>query len=869
MENVLDDEKSNHIIATNTFNQSNLSFYENQTDRPLIRGPLCKFLAPEKPRHEENNFPSFPTLNKIEKIIELQTVSKEIKRNTLSDDSPSSIIISKEENDTIVSAASIKKSNEMLGKTEDERLLKIIENFFFQISTTLATIYALTADDFRSLFVSKSEDIIIDVFLIISAILFTSEIVISFFAKPTYRFGFFFYLDILSTFSIFFDISSIQLLLFYNTSEISNIHKTSLIGSKMGRIARLFRLVRLSKFYKKIYESQEKASIKKIAEIRANSVLFVDQIEITFPKNKTKKKNLELLQKNIKESRVGQKLSILTTKRLIILLLMMVFVTPFFEASYFYDSATVCEGELYILANLLNSTNEETFQKKCCDSFLNATLYTSPPLIYLKTSVNQTFCNYDKKKKEHLRDQEIMKFVDTWKTSEAIIDYSIFTKRNAIISIVRTIFIGFLMIFGGFLFQSDSNELALKPIERIMNKVDLIARNPLAKINEDNLEKATFNEIYIIENAIVKISKLLALGFGEAGSEIISNNMNKSGEFNYFLKGNKFYGVFSCLIIDDFDYLMEIFQEEGLIFFNNIAQIVDSTSHNFRGRVAWNIGEKMLLMWKFNHLESKCLQELKEQNNSKIDQIQSKDRMTMSMFDKSSQKNKKKNSKIIKGLKDKVSIILMAIIKIILNLHKEFKGQKFFAGIHIGWAIEGAMGSDFKVDPSYLSKTINLSLDIAQATLNYKTSLIFSKDFASLIKSKIKKHFRKINIAKCKLIKIPLDLLTIDLHIEEIDKERNSKNMEEFFENKFKDKKFQTTQNFNFSAKGMLLYDDEIKNVLNFDSKRKDFNKIFKKAMLELKNKDLKRATHYFIKCKEIIPEDGPLTFIMNLIIHT
>ena len=301
MENVFDHQKLNISIATSVFNQQNISFYGNQTDRPLIAGPLCTFLVPIKPKHEENNFPSFLSLSEIEKKSEMQIVSKEIKKNTFSDECLSSIIVSKEENDTIISAAPIKMNNKILAQADNERLLKIIENFAFQISTTLATIYALTADDFRSLFVSKSEDIIIDSFLIISAILFTSEILISFFAKPNYRFGFFFYLDVLSTFSIFFDLSSIQLLLFYNTSEISSIHKTSLIGSKMGRVARLFRLVRLTKFYKKISESQEKASIKKIAEIRANSVLFVDQIEITFPKNNLKKKNLELLQKNIKE----------------------------------------------------------------------------------------------------------------------------------------------------------------------------------------------------------------------------------------------------------------------------------------------------------------------------------------------------------------------------------------------------------------------------------------------------------------------------------------------------------------------------------------------------------------------------------------
>ena len=30
-------------------------------------------------------------------------------------------------------------------------------------------------------------------------------------------------------------------------------------------------------------------------------------------------------------------------------------------------------------------------------------------------------------------------------------------------------------------------------------------------------------------------------------------------------------------------------------------------------------------------------------------------------------------------------------------------------GLHVGWAIEGAIGSDFKIDASYLSPNLNLT----------------------------------------------------------------------------------------------------------------------------------------------------------------
>ena len=37
-------------------------------------------------------------------------------------------------------------------------------------------------------------------------------------------------------------------------------------------------------------------------------------------------------------------------------------------------------------------------------------------------------------------------------------------------------------------------------------------------------------------------------------------------------------------------------------------------------------------------------------------------------------------------------------------------------GLHTGWAIEGAIGSDFKIDASYLSPNVNLASRIEAAT---------------------------------------------------------------------------------------------------------------------------------------------------------
>ena len=47
------------------------------------------------------------------------------------------------------------------------------------------------------------------------------------------------------------------------------------------------------------------------------------------------------------------------------------------------------------------------------------------------------------------------------------------------------------------------------------------------------------------------------------------------------------------------------------------------------------------------------------------------------------------------------------LIKDIKNQKPDFKMYLGF-GLHIGWAIEGAIGSNYKIDASYLSPNVNL-----------------------------------------------------------------------------------------------------------------------------------------------------------------
>jgi len=130
--------------------------------------------------------------------------------------------------------------------------LGILDSWGVSIFMTVITIYALFFDDIRVLFLPVSLD---DFFFTITSIcltLFLIEIIFASIAKPGYFLSFFFWLDVISTVSLIFDIGWIMDLILNGTNEILSIAKTSRAGrvTRVIRVIRLIRLIRIVKLYK-------------------------------------------------------------------------------------------------------------------------------------------------------------------------------------------------------------------------------------------------------------------------------------------------------------------------------------------------------------------------------------------------------------------------------------------------------------------------------------------------------------------------------------------------------------------------------------------------------------------------------------------
>jgi|TARA_B110001469_G_C9576243_1_gene285764 hypothetical protein len=135
----------------------------------------------------------------------------------------------------------------------------------------------------------------------------------------------------------------------------------------------------------------------------------------------------------------------------------------------------------------------------------------------------------------------------------------------------------FVLGSGAMLFSKLTTDLVITPIENMIKKVKAITKDPLkaaqdeeekllleelaenalyetamskaemndhidgeiGKKNKNNTSKEEPMETVMLESTLSKIGALLALGFGEAGSEIIAKNMEKGDDVNPMLPGIK------------------------------------------------------------------------------------------------------------------------------------------------------------------------------------------------------------------------------------------------------------------------------------------------------------------------------------------
>ena len=426
--------------------------------------------------------------------------------------------------------------------------------------------------------------------------------------------------------------------------------------------------------------------------------------------------------------------------------------------------------------------------------------------------INESNMNIYLEKEEQLSDLKLIPSRDSRQNKNIIIyDNYIYIFKYYLFNLIRTIFSIGIFLFIYLLFLFDINNVMLSSIEKMVKKVEKMAKNPSLETDSSNdinenvthclsfleysQEKRKMDDFKIIIDKISKICSLVSFGFGEAGTQIISQVLKEglNVDINPLIPGKNVMGIYGFCDIRNFTDTTEILKEKVMIFVNQVAEIVHQITADYCGSANKNIGDAFLLVWKLEDrfikevVNKQGIKELKLKNVNRINQI--------------------------------CDMVLICFIRILIEINKSYKLAEYRYhkglnarmknyktrlgfGLHLGQSIEGAIGSMFKIDASYLSTDVNMANELEENTKTFKKELIMSGDFYDYLSEDAKAYVRLLDIFKSKSGQI-IRLYSIDLDLENIPIEKQKDSM--FKENNI-EKKWEIIKQKRKISK--ILYDD-------------------------------------------------------------
>ncbi len=162
-----------------------------------------------------------------------------------------------------------------------KKIIDFLDNTYFTIFVSVVTLWALFGDDIRILAVDSSSDNVFYWLTISCFLIFSIEILLSWYAKDDYFNTFFFWLDLVSTASLLMDVGWVADALFQtgdvssatggrskSSIQIAKAARASRIGTRAARIIRIIRLIRLIRIVK-LYKAAEKERLRQEKEEQA------------------------------------------------------------------------------------------------------------------------------------------------------------------------------------------------------------------------------------------------------------------------------------------------------------------------------------------------------------------------------------------------------------------------------------------------------------------------------------------------------------------------------------------------------------------------------------------------------------------------
>ena len=758
--------------------------------------------------------------------------------------------------------------------TLKEKIILFTKNKYFKIYTFLITIIILILGDIHKILPIKADLYFLIIHSIFASFIFI-EIILYFVAIESYGFSFYFFIDIIFLISIIFEITNVYESVLYKEGEnYLKTNMDTIYFINIMKIVRIIRVIRIGKivtmfnyvFLEKKYDDFENGNFGEENENISTTfvnfssykiflfyvLLIISQIifeQNLYIENPIFDKNYAMnLFSNSNDDNNISKLLIFTTfietysklKESLIYVKIdrFTYINDSFNEKlrkyelliYHQENKTDQNEAIPSLRFISENNNNEIdlINKELLKKYFNTNEELEKAISNNNNSLTKILMTEQQNKIFNFINETNMKIciekennllnLNLIPSHEArrdiniiVIDNRNYSRRYHFLNLIRTFFSVSIFLFIYLLFLSDINNVILSSIEKMVRKVEKMAKNPSLEsdssndINQDNSHCLSFlgssqgkykmDEFKIIINKISKICSLVSFGFGEAGTQIISQVLKEglNVDINPLIPGKKVMGIYGFCDIRNFTDTTEILKEKVMIFVNQVAEIVHQITADYCGSANKNIGDAFLLVWK---LEDRFIKE--EVNKQGVKEL------------------KLKNVNRINQICD---MVLICFIRILIEINKSYKLSEYRHhkglnarmknyktrlgfGLHLGQSIEGAIGSMFKIDASYLSTNVNMANELEENTKTFKKELIMSGDFYDYLSEDAKRYVRLLDIFKTKNGQITR-LYSIDLDLESIPIEKKKDSM---FKEDNIEKKWELIKQKRKISK--ILYDD-------------------------------------------------------------
>jgi len=685
-------------------------------------------------------------------------------------------------------------------KNPKVKIRKLIDHKITEFFMFLFTMWALLMDDFRAAALDKEADFGIACVSLFVMIVFFVEVCLRAYVQKGYFGSFFFVLDLVATFTIIFDFSEAfspptttsdaggsdaaqqQL-------QMARVGRSARVGTRVGRLLRLLRVLRVLKLFmvarKKKLDDQtvtaqgEKdfppSELGKMLKMKVSHkvisfvMLLIIGVEIFSPTSTDVSAEVGLGQLYYASPSTGREAINKEPYRSMVIRMGEFFNNPFHESQNCGTESPIdneCNSpstnlvrDNIVYLQIYDQVYFEIPDPNGADVYPDCTLANFYSFARVEIEKLHDICpNHISRLREkwlfpvslfeHFEQQRLFFGTSTDSFDNSLLNATLwisqetYNKGLAIYGVLSTLYITLLLGVMAFLFSRDMDNLVIRPIETMVDSVTRLAANPAHKLEAVKTVKYETDALRVSLN---KIAQLLQVGFGEAGNNLVAENLKKGDTVDPMVPGKKLLGAYGFCIIDYYEEVLECLGEEILPFTNMAAKVLHEAVTYNGGQPNRNLGDAFLCVWKPQMLD----------NNSSVAELK---RAEEKMCDGALTAFRRAVREISRSAKLQAYNKNEEILKYFDGDYRTVMGY----GLNYGYAIEGAVGTNIKIDCSYLSPNVNLAARLESATKRYGVNILMSQYFYDKLSPACKEGTRRIDVVCLKGSSIPMAIYTCD-----------------------------------------------------------------------------------------------------------